>query len=84
MDLAWLMISIVSPRTSTAFIDRFLVSAEAYRIPVIILFNKTDLYGEDEIRELEELERIYSMVGYRTLRLSLQIQRGPGRGSSTR
>ena len=76
VDLAWLMISIVSPRTSSAFIDRFLVSAQAYRIPVIILFNKIDLYGEDEIRELEELERIYSMVGYRTLRLSLQSKEG--------
>ena len=48
VDLAWLMISMVLPRTFTAFIDRFLVSAEAYRIPVIVLFNKTDLYGEAE------------------------------------
>ena len=45
VDVAWLMISMTLPRTLTPFIDRFLVSAEAYRIPVIILFNKTDLYG---------------------------------------
>ncbi len=77
VDLTWLMISMYLARTSTAFIDRFLVSAEAYRIPVIILFNKIDLYGEDEMRELEELEGIYSRVGYRTLRLSLQTKRGP-------
>ncbi len=76
VDLAWLMVSIVSPRTSTAFIDRFLVSAEAYRLPVILLFNKIDLYGEDEMRQLEELESDYSRVGYRTLRLSLQSKEG--------
>jgi len=76
VDLTWLMISLISPRTSTAFIDRFLVSAQAYRIPVILLFNKIDLYGEDELRELEELEGIYSRVGYRTLRLSLQSREG--------
>ena len=46
VDLAWLMISMTLPRTLTAFIDRILVSTEAYRIPVILLFNKTDLYGE--------------------------------------
>ena len=76
VDLTWLMISIVSPRTSTAFIDRFLVSAEAYRLPVILIFNKIDLYGEGEIRELEELEEIYTRIGYRTLRLSLQTKEG--------
>lgn len=76
VDLAWLMISLVSPRTHTAFIDRFLVSAEAYRIPVILIFNKIDLYKEDEIRELEELEEIYAKVGYSTRRLSLQTKEG--------
>ncbi len=76
VDLAWLMVSIISPRTSTAFIDRFLVSAEAYRLPVILLFNKIDLYSEDKMRELEELESDYSRVGYRTLRLSLQSKEG--------
>lgn len=76
VDLAWLMISLVSPRTHTAFIDRFLVSAEAYRIPVILLFNKIDLYKENEMRELEALEEIYSKVGYPTQRLSLQTKEG--------
>lgn len=76
VDLTWLMISLISPRTSTAFIDRFLVSAQAYRIPVILLFNKIDLYGENELKELEELEGIYSSVGYPTLRLSLQSKEG--------
>ncbi len=76
VDLAWLMVTVISPRTFTAFIDRFLVSAEAYRLPVIIVFNKTDLYGKEEIYEMEELQQVYSRVGYRTLRLSLQTKEG--------
>ena len=76
VDLAWLMVSMVQPKTFTAFIDRFLVSAEAYRIPVIILFNKTDLYNEKEIREFEELWEVYTGIGYRCMRLSLQTKEG--------
>lgn len=76
VDLTWLMVSLVSPRTHTAFIDRFLASAEAYRIPVILLFNKTDLYGEGELAEMQELEEVYSRIGYRTMRLSLQTKEG--------
>lgn len=76
VDLAWLMISMILPRTLTAFIDRFLVSAEAYRIPVIILFNKTDLYGQGEMEEMEELFSIYSAVGYKCMKLSLQTKDG--------
>lgn len=76
VDTAWLMISMIQPRTLTAFIDRFLVSAEAYRIPVIILFNKTDLYGKAENLELEELWSIYSTIGYRCMKLSLQTREG--------
>ncbi|MFO7670763.1 MAG: ribosome small subunit-dependent GTPase A [Bacteroidales bacterium] len=76
VDLAWLMVTVISPRTFTAFIDRFLVSAEAYRLPVIILFNKIDLYGAKEMHEMEELQQVYSRVGYRSLRLSLQTKEG--------
>jgi len=71
VDLAWLMVTLVQPRTLTAFIDRFLVSAQAYRIPVILLFNKTDLHGPEEDAELEELVQIYSGAGYRCMKLSL-------------
>jgi ribosome biogenesis GTPase len=78
VDLAWLMISMMLPRTFTAFIDRFLVSAEAYRIPVIILFNKTDLYGEPGLEEMETLWEVYSGIGYRCMRLSLQTREGLG------
>lgn len=76
VDTAWLMISMVLPRTQTPFIDRFLVSAEAYRIPVIILFNKTDLYGAKEEAEMEELWSVYTRIGYRCMRLSLQTRDG--------
>jgi ribosome biogenesis GTPase len=76
VDQAWLMISMVLPHTFTAFIDRFLVSAEAYRIPVIVLFNKTDLYGEEEKAEMKELWEVYSAAGYRCMELSLQTRAG--------
>ena len=76
VDLAWLMVSMAFPRTLTPFIDRFLVSAEAYRIPVIILFNKTDLYGPAEEEEMEELSSVYTSIGYPCMRLSLQTREG--------
>ena len=76
VDTAWLMISMILPRTLTPFIDRFLVSAEAYRIPVIILFNKTDLYGEKEMSEMENLWSVYTRIGYHCMKLSLQTKEG--------
>jgi len=76
VDTAWLMISMIQPRTLTAFIDRFLISAEAYRIPVIIIFNKTDLYGEQEHAEMDDLWSVYTKIGYRCMKLSLQTKEG--------
>jgi ribosome biogenesis GTPase len=76
VDLAWLMISMTLPRTLTPFIDRFLVSAQAYRIPVIILFNKTDLYGDDEKEEMEQLKTVYRNIGYTCMQMSLQSREG--------
>jgi ribosome biogenesis GTPase len=76
VDLVWLMVTLVQPRTFTAFIDRFLVSAEAYRIPVILLFNKTDLYSEEDRLEAEALKQIYHHAGYRSKDLSLQTHEG--------
>jgi ribosome biogenesis GTPase len=76
VDLAWLMISMTHPRTLTPFIDRFLVSTEAYRIPVIILFNKTDLYGSAEKDEMEHLKSVYSDIGYHCMQMSLQTREG--------
>lgn len=76
VDIAWLMVSMVLPRTLTPFIDRFLVSAEAYRIPVIILFNKTDLYDDAATREMEYLQSVYISAGYRCMQMSLQTKEG--------
>lgn len=76
VDITWLMASMVMPHTLTAFIDRVLVSAEAYRIPVILLFNKIDLYGPGELAEMEELWSVYTKIGYRCMKLSLQTKEG--------
>ncbi len=76
VDVAWLMVSMILPRTLTAFIDRFLVSTEAYRIPVIILFNKTDLYGDNEVLEMQDLWSVYTKIGYKCMKLSLQTKDG--------
>ncbi len=76
VDVAWLMVSMILPRTLTPFIDRFLVSTEAYRIPVIVLFNKTDLYGESELAEMDYLQSIYTSIGYKCMQVSLQNRKG--------
>ncbi len=72
IDIAWLMVSLVAPRTLTAFIDRFLVSAEAFRIQVIILFNKTDLYSGKEEEEMTGLIKIYEDAGYQCRAISVE------------
>ena len=64
VDQAWLIASLIKPRTFTEFIDRFLVSAEAYSIPVNIVFNKLDLYNEDQKMELAGLISLYEDIGY--------------------
>jgi len=58
------------PRTSTGFIDRLLATAEAYSVPAVILFNKTDLLGEKDIKEVQYYLNTYSAVGYTTLGIS--------------
>lgn len=72
IDQAILMITIILPETPVEFIDRFLISAEAYRIPAIILINKTDLYGSEELEKMDYLEKMYQKIGYRTLGMSLK------------
>jgi len=76
VDTAWLMISMVMPRTFPAFVDRFLVSTEAYRIPVVLLFNKIDLYGPQDEAEMEEWINMYTAIGYQCMKLSLQNRSG--------
>ncbi len=71
IDQVFLMITIILPETSVEFIDRFLISAEAYRVPAILIFNKTDLYGREEFEKLKYIESMYTKIGYECIRLSL-------------
>ena len=71
VDQAILVVTMKSPQTSTGFIDRFLVSAQAYGVDVIILFNKTDLYDQVTLALLEERRSIYQKIGYRCLSKSI-------------
>lgn len=64
VDQTILIVTMVYPITSSGFIDRFLVSAEAFRIPAIIVFNKTDLYQEEDWERAKELEETYTKIGY--------------------
>jgi ribosome biogenesis GTPase len=70
VDLAVLIATIDYPVTTTTFIDRYLASAEAYRIPVLLVFNKIDRYDKFELERLEELIEIYEKIGYQCLKTS--------------
>ena len=64
LDQAFLIVTLASPRTSMGFIDRFLVTAEAYDIPAKLIFNKLDLFNEEGLEILEEYQAIYENAGY--------------------
>ncbi|MDF1672161.1 MAG: ribosome small subunit-dependent GTPase A [Vicingaceae bacterium] len=70
VDQAILVVTLSQPQTFTAFIDRFLVSAEAYHIPTIIVFNKIDVYTSEELEELAYLKAVYSQIGYQCIETS--------------
>lgn len=70
IDLAFLVITIESPKTYTAFIDRFLATAEAYNITAVLLFNKIDIYSKKAHEERIYLQKIYSKIGYRCIDIS--------------
>ena len=70
VDQAVLVATIAQPRTSTGFIDRFAVTAEAYHIPVVIVFNKCDLYDDEQNATAEELMRVYNGIGYQSFAIS--------------
>ncbi|MCY7410393.1 MAG: ribosome small subunit-dependent GTPase A [Chitinophagales bacterium] len=72
IDQAFVMATIAQPRTSTGFVDRFLVTATAYHIPCIVLLNKMDLYNEKELRMAAEWEKIYSACGYKVVLTSAE------------
>jgi len=70
VDQAILVVTLSQPQTFTAFIDRFLVSAEAYHIPTIIVFNKIDVYTDEELEELAYLKAVYTQIGYQCIETS--------------
>jgi ribosome biogenesis GTPase / thiamine phosphate phosphatase len=70
VDRAYLLVTTSSPVTHLAFIDRFLVAAESFRIPTTILFNKIDLYDEDELFYIDALCDLYSQIGYPCYKIS--------------
>jgi ribosome biogenesis GTPase len=76
IDQVLLMVTVILPQTPVEFIDRFLITAEAYRIPAKIIFNKIDLYGTEELERMEYLFSVYSAIGYECLRLSLNRRTG--------
>lgn len=76
LDQAFLMVSLVSPRTTLRFIDRFLATSEAYRIPAILIFNKTDIYSSDLLEEMHELMKMYESIGYETIGTSALLKKG--------
>jgi ribosome biogenesis GTPase len=76
IDQLILVITLAMPRTLQGFIDRVLVTAEAYHIPAVLVFNKTDLYDEDLLNVMIELERVYSEAEYQCLRTSAETGEG--------
>jgi len=76
VDQALLVITVVRPETSTTFIDRFLASAEAYRVPVILVFNKTDLLDDDLRRYQQMMVTLYETIGYECRQISAEQGEG--------
>ena len=76
VDQALLVITVSRPQTSTTFIDRFLASAEAYRVPVVLVFNKTDLLDVDERHYQEAMVSLYQTIGYECRQISAETGDG--------
>lgn len=76
LDQCMLVVTINYPETSTIFIDRFLASAEAYLVPINLIFNKIDIYNEDELRYLDALVDLYTYIGYPCFKVSAQTGEG--------
>ena len=76
VDQAFLVVTIKYPPTSTTFIDRFLSSAEAYRVPVVLVFNKRDLLDEDDLHYQEMMMTLYDTIGYQCVSISATTGEG--------
>ncbi len=76
LDQAICIVTLVFPKTSIGFIDRFLVAAEAFRIPALLVFNKKDLYDSQHLQQFDELKSIYQPLGYPCLLISAKKEDG--------
>jgi ribosome biogenesis GTPase len=76
LDQSLLFATLKDPKTSQGFIDRFLITSEAYHIPSIIVFNKSDLYKQKELEKFAEVKEIYETVGYKVMSMSIEKNDG--------
>ena len=76
IDLVFLVITLKNPETFTTFIDRFLVSAAAFGIETVLLFNKMDQYTEEELEMVNELKELYTSIGYQSVLCSTKSGQG--------
>lgn len=75
IDIAFLLITINNPQTFTTFIDRFLITAEAYNIKAVLLFNKIDTYSKEELAEVKFLAELYRNIGYECIGISAKKEK---------
>jgi ribosome biogenesis GTPase len=76
LDQCLLLATLREPRTSQGFMDRFLTACEAYHVPAVIIFNKSDLYREKEKNKYEELKEMYEGIGYKVVLMSVKLGEG--------
>ena len=76
IDQSLLLVTLKEPRTSQGFIDRWLVTCEAYHVPAILVFNKADLYRKKESEKFDDWKAMYESVGYRVIRMSVHTGEG--------
>jgi ribosome biogenesis GTPase len=76
VDQSMLIATLREPRTSQGFIDRFLIACEAYHVPAIVVFNKSDLYRKKEMQQYEALREMYEEIGYRVVLTSTRDKTG--------
>lgn len=76
IDQSFLIVTLKEPRTSEGFVDRWLVTCEAYHVPAVLLFNKADLYRTKEEERFRAWKAMYEAIGYRVVRMSIQTGEG--------
>jgi ribosome biogenesis GTPase len=76
LDQSLLFATLKDPKTSLGFIDRFLITSEAYHIPSVIVFNKSDLYKTKEKEKFAEIKEMYEQIGYKVMSMSIEKNEG--------